>query len=599
MRIQNPNGITLNHTIVNQTQDGYGPSLDFLAQKEDIVVLAYQPGMGKTYLALEYMKNHSDTFYFTDRHESLDENISNTQIKNYSHWKGFENYCRSPNMKKLKENYLLPPSIICGLCSRRGGCNYKNQFLSNKMVFAPFEFLYSSKVQNNPPSLIFLDEHKSMTVELKYDKAETITWLNTIQKYSPSLNPNYIQIFQNNNYGAITSAVFQDIQQNQYYQSIKSAYKKNKDDAKLISKLNPYNLERFFKMAQRYNDYNREYYYPLFYFAFDILNNSPDTKLVVLDASFNQKMFHLFLEMYNGEIGFNRPISVKVHYTDAKNKKTTVYSMRKSSQCASWFPKSSIVNPKKKEGKNPYATMENLAPSIVKIIDIYGYDDIGIITYKEIAKNLSSMFAGEYEYFGNLRSKNVFKNKKVLIVIGTYSGSDKHVEKMLLKLFDISNPQIIDEKAENLYYKEVLEQTGINLFPTPKEWEILRVKDRRRFSDKYDEFGFLEGKNPSAPEDIYRYGIYPVEWVTKVGWDDEIYQAYHRSRGLRNDRIIFAFGWFPIDIVHEFSVVEVDKDEAIENQVLEKLKKEKHIEDMLAVAENNGISREELRGLLI
>ena len=111
MRIKNSKGITIwTPKIKRLNKDGYVPYFDFNKIKANIIVLSYQPGYGKTYSALKYMrqKHNQNTFYFTNRHDTISERLNdwNPKIKPLpTHWMGFEKICTERPKKALYKNY--------------------------------------------------------------------------------------------------------------------------------------------------------------------------------------------------------------------------------------------------------------------------------------------------------------------------------------------------------------------------------------------------------------------------------------------------------------------------------------------------------------
>ena len=83
-----------------------------------------------------------------------------------------------------------------------------------------------------------------------------------------------------------------------------------------------------------------------------------------------------------------------------------------------------------------------------RIIDIYGPGNVGLITFKEILKpKYKELF--DIKYFGNLRSSNIFEDRRVLIVLGTYFGTDAQVFDYLERIFDMHDRrQIVEEEDD-------------------------------------------------------------------------------------------------------------------------------------------------------
>ena len=87
---------------------------DMLEQKgQNIYMLAHQPGIGKTYRVMEYLKKKIDEdddftfFYFTDRHKTIEENIKGFTDVEVLHWEGFERIFSNKRAISLYNNFHL------------------------------------------------------------------------------------------------------------------------------------------------------------------------------------------------------------------------------------------------------------------------------------------------------------------------------------------------------------------------------------------------------------------------------------------------------------------------------------------------------------
>jgi hypothetical protein len=615
MRNLNHNNITFTTQQIQRTKEGYAQIIDFSKEKEDIIILSHQPGLGKTYTVLEFIKNHPDSIYLTNRHDIIKENVKHWNRTSYSHWMGFNRICKNRTLKKIHETYHINPSILCTNC-KNTRCSYRWQFTRRQRVFAPYEYLSLGQILNNLPEYLFLDEQKLSTDTLTFNQKETIDWLNIIQTHS-KMPQSYTTQMQNNNYQFFLNTGFNDIQTIYYEDSLKNAYQsKQMNDIKKITNINPYLLEKYFKMANCYNDFSRkEYYFPLCYNAFEVLNKTQkQTKLIFMDASFNYRLFRYLLESFNGEIGFNNPVSIKIFYSNVTNKNTKVYSMRLSDKYQSWFPKASFKFTKSMMNWLPY--------HINKIKEIYGEENVGIITFKKIANSGYFKLLGyDIQHYGGLRSSNTFRNKKAIIIIGTYFQSEDDIFEYLEKIFDIHDKGIIIEERETEEtITKLLADVGIKSKqkkPTLYD-KVLEPKKRRRYSDNqddvYDKGWYLEGYTPPKTStislqdqyDIIKYRIYPVEWIQKVIWDEEIYQAFHRNRGILNDRVIFAYCWFPLEILNEFKVKTIKRDKNDEEQLWKKLDKkeekrklmESFIKEFEELVKKNNITLQQIQNAI-
>jgi len=131
--------------IFDKFEEKEPSKINFNNLEADIVVLAHQPGIGKTFSVLNFMEKEKDSFYFTTRHEVIEENIRSRGWNEgfYSHWKGFGKLCKEETHKELSMRGI-PPKILCSICKQRGHCDYLSQFKNRKRVFAPYEFLNTS-----------------------------------------------------------------------------------------------------------------------------------------------------------------------------------------------------------------------------------------------------------------------------------------------------------------------------------------------------------------------------------------------------------------------------------------------------------------------
>lgn len=551
--------------------------IDFDAEKQngmDIIVLAHQPGVGKTYHVKKYIQTHPNSVYFTKHHETIEE-ILNDFEEPQTHWKGFQRTCSISNFKNLEEAGL-PISIACKLCHKdERECKYWTNLRGNLPIFSPFEFLatrFKERLDEDEfnPRVIFLDESKLEVNIFKYEPKKVKEWLEILgytQEAEFALNPQ--------EYFRELLDLLKSITE-RYNSAIEKAY--NNDDIKLLKKIvkiKPYNIKKYLHEAIHYNDFNREFYStPLWYHAFDLIDKN--ILLVILDANFNKYWFNVLLEFYDGEKGFRQnSIKTKIYYSDWKAKDendkhvTKFYNMRYMPLGGCYY-KSTI-----KSG------IEWLASHLQKIIDIYGEKNIGLITYKEVANILKSFGVTniQMEHFGFLRGKNTLEDKKVLIIVGTYQIAEKDLRKHLKEIFYIYNPKIIEYKEQIV--KEYIRIYGKGQYIEDiKEGKIepidklLMMMNRREFRDEY----FIEREKTSfrngSPSNIDRNSVYPVTWVFKATCDDEIYQAYHRNRGLRHPRIIFSYGWFPRELGYEYMIQSVPINKADEDAFWEKLLRE-------------------------
>lgn len=130
--------------------------------------------------------------------------------------------------------------------------------------------------------------------------------------------------------------------------------------------------------------------------------------------------------------------------------------------------------------------------------------------------------------------------------------------------------QIIEEEEERQEFeRDRFDEFIRSANPNSPYNRILKPKRRRRFTDsRY--IGFMGDENPNN----YDNWVMPVSWIQNSVWDSEMYQAFHRNRGLQNNRVIFAYCWFPPEILKELHIESVNRDDASEKALWEKLERE-------------------------
>jgi len=507
----------------------------------DIIVLNHQPGIGKTTAVMNYIKNKLEEnndfrfFYFTDKHKTIEENISkHFQTIYVTHWRGFEYFTTYKNAIKLYKDYHLDAKTINE--STPIGKNtigrYTNQF--NKAheygrVFAPFNYLKGNHFRQIKKNIVFLDENISQLITFTFD--EKITTI-VFKAISNEEGEKWITELQKRNFHYFMNKDIQKEIIESYKNAILKAYqneKENKGLLDLLEKFNPFDFKEFIRLGSIYKWKENSYSFPLYYYgAFDeIIKGTP---LVILDASFNENLFSYFLESYNGEIrelgygkGF-KDLNVYVLKSNHQNPDTVIYRMHPRGALS----KSSVL-------KYQDETTKNISGEIKKIIEVFGIENVGIITFKDIAKHVK-VLGIDIEYFGNLRGTNILEGKSVLIVIGAWlpippSKPKPEEEKKKQGLESlIWNNFLIDIK--DISYVEAFASAPQTVIDENKEVKLAEahISIEKKFKDS-DSMADITEMNPISMMNMQFYA--------------EAYQAYHRNRGLRNNKIIFSFGWFP------------------------------------------------------
>jgi hypothetical protein len=544
MRIKSSSGITIKTPKTKKlTSKRFTPYIDFNKQRANIIILSYQPGFGKTYNALKYMRQpqNINTFYFTNRHDTIKERIEDWESKNKplpTHWMGFdkEGRCSDKNKKLLYKKFKISPGKLCEGCSKKTTCNYTTQFNTCQRVFSPVEYISKNQFKDKIKDIktIFVDERVSKVDVRAIDKKEVIKAFKEINTPKP-----YITDINKSNYSAFTSRKLKTIM-DRYWVTLDTALR-NKDKKKLekLKDFNPSYLKEYFEWGNIYNFNKDKYGIPFYYYVFDALNINPDLKVVILDASYNDKLFKYFLYSYNGEKGFTSNIVVQEYTTNETNKKSIVFKMKPTA----WHPKASFKPKKKYDVK--YA--EKWVPKHIQTIrEIFGEENVGIITFKDLGE-WSKLLGFNVEYYGNLRSTNTFEKMPVLVVLGHFftpkikykkDETDKKRDKKK-GLIDIIDEWFLRDSTtysmvelKSMIFKKYGKKTK-----RTKQWKEKYFGETwpRRYADE-------RGKTQFNKRDPIK--LKPVQAIQDY-FDDEIYQAVHRNRGLQKNRIIFLYCWIP------------------------------------------------------
>jgi hypothetical protein len=411
-------------------------------------------------------------------------------------------------------------------------CNYTIQFKIDERVFSPTEYLSKTQFKNKISNIktIFVDERVTKVDVREVDKKSIIDAFKTI-----GVPRQYIYDINHRNYNAFTQRKINHLM-SIYWDAIDTALEGNDTNTlKKLKDFNPSHFTEYLFWGNIYN-YNKDRYgVPFYYYVFDAINLNPDLKVVILDASFNRKLFRYFLYSYNGEKRFNHNITVQEYTTNETNQNTIVFKMRPKA----WHPKASFIT----KFDDKYA--EDWVPKHLSTIrDIFGDDNVGIITFKELGEK--SRFLGfNVEYYGNLRSKNTFENTPILVILGHFfppmpksridtqtgikqKGLEETIEEWFLR--DPTTYSLVELKA--MIFKKYGKKTK-----RTKQWKEKYFGGSwpRRYADE-------RGKTQYRQGDTVK--LKPAETIQDY-FDDEVYQATHRNRGLQNNRIIFLYCCIP------------------------------------------------------
>ena len=506
-------------------------------QGEEIYILAHRPGIGKTHNVKQYIKKKIQDdkdfkfFYFTDRHEAILEHTKDLENGTYSHWEGFNRICERPGMKTLY-NFHLKTKDICNNCKKK--CSiYLSQFNNTSRVFTVFDFLSSKDFKDNLPDIIFLDEVIKQFKLYSADINDAKTLLESMKR------DDLVELLEMKDFTLFIDRIDIDkfsTDYKNYVLNLAENKTKNEEELALVEKFNIFDFYKYVRWESIYGYGLKSYAVPsLYYDVFEAVTKG--VPAVFMDATFNQYFFCYLLECYNGEskyIGKKNFTNLQVRgfklsYSDIQ-KESIIYRMRPEHV----MPKTSFTTP-----KNWEHTKDWLSRHMKAIMTIFGINQVGIITFKDLG-DFPKAVGYPVEFYGNLRGLNILKDKPVLVLIGTYlpmppswhssfkddKSENEGFDELLCKYF------YLDVNEKNLVSGKVEAPAGVSVnydykLATPYAYKYI------------GETGKTLG---TAGDEIAKR---PAEALTTLFWYDEIYQAFYRNRALLNDKIIFAYCWFP------------------------------------------------------
>lgn len=508
-------------------------------KEEYIYVMAHRPGIGKTTSVNKYLQKKIETnkdfkfFYFTDRHESINKITEKWKKDTYSHWMGFDKKCINSRMKN-NYKYHLNPNDICNSCKKCDG--YFSQFKNAIHVFAPFDYLISSHFsdtfEENQPDIIFLDENIKQFKSYSNDADKAKKLLNEMGRKDLE------KLIDIGNYKDLEKELAPDKFYDEYKDFIlklASDKGKNRDLLDFIIHFNIFDFYQYLRWENIYGYHLKSYGVPsLYYGAFEAVANG--IPAVFMDATFNLNFFSYLLECYNAESKFIGKkkftnLMMTIYHDNIENLKvqSTIYRMRPED----YMPKSNFV-----DSDNWEHTKDWLSTDMKLIMDIFGKNNVGIITFKDLGE-FPKALGYNVEYYGNLRGTNSLEKLPVLVIIGTYIP-------MLYSWHPNIKEDTNKECFDELLSKYFLIQVDRN------NLKSVGVQAPEAISSKYDykiakSYGYLSLDDAGTPlgtpgDEIVKH---PAEALLMLSWYDEIYQAFHRNRGLRYPRIVFAYCWFP------------------------------------------------------
>lgn len=532
-------------------------------------ILNVQPGIGKTHLIKNLLKQKNSFLLVTGTHKLIDSEYDNLSAK---HWKKFKKKCKIYDQVKKLHSSKVSIGMICRLngCKKRE-CAYWRQFNTQKAV-GPFHYLPTERVNyktgKNKGKFKFktlvLDESMQKSNKISLNLEEIENSLNVISKYIE------IEDIKNKFLGNHSkSEMFDYIYEKQFYlyklrnNALKRAiYLNFEDDVEKICLLDIYGLKKYYYYHSIHKDIEN-YSEPYFYHIFDLARQG--IPIIILDASFDKNAFAIQLEKYryedskiprskilNKELKSIDDININFHMTELSDTSRKIRRMDKNN----YYYKKGLLN-NNKVTENGSKTIDILR----FFIDCLKrkYSNIGIITYKDMKHYFADL--GETDYFFNLRGSNKLENTDALFIIGTPQNPPKDTVQNY-------NTLCITNIDPNSCYKRIYQRKDgeIELFDpkTNKRLKMLngfteKTPDPLRFEgydDLQNEEKFFEQLEKKEIDfDVY----YPLTEFDKQSFESEIYQTIHRGRPFINQKEIYVFGHIPKQIKSEFEVKTYDK----------------------------------------
>jgi hypothetical protein len=170
---------------------------------------------------------------------------------------------------------------------------------------------------------------------------------------------------------------------------------------------------------------------------------------------------------------------------------------------------------------------------------IFNQKHIGIITFRELG-DFPKSIGFDVEYYGNLRGLNILEKKKVLVIIGSYVPILYEWHPNFKR--DSPDKEAFNELLSRYFLLDVNENNLVSVGVQAPEFISSKFDYKLAKSYAYKYIGKTGKELGTWGDEITRN---PAEALVLLFWYDEIYQAFHRTRGLRYPRIIFSYCWFP------------------------------------------------------
>ncbi len=535
-----------------------------------IHILDLQPGVGKSYAIMDFLKVEESFLVVTGTHKLLESYKKLGAV----HWESFADKCEKyPQVRRMLD-FGVPKRLICDIqgCNKRM-CPYWQQFDTSKAT-APYHFLTTDRVKEVNEfkfDMLVLDEEMTGYNTIKADLNELIEIIDVISDYVSVDILIDLHLYTDSG-----NELFDFIRNNQKkinktkYAALKSAIAQKKwDDVKKISSLNVFELRKFAYYKSIHEEIT-SYDEPRFYEIFDLARQG--IPIILLDASFDENLFRLLYGRYAYEDSKKRrsllldkeldpiqDVEIKVYQSNLKQKDRKIYRMDKNN----YYYKTGLLNHDKTLTKWGSETIEQLRLFIKRTKR--KYPNVGIITYQDLMQYLFDLVdPDKIKYFFNLRGSNTLESCDVLFIIGTPQANSIETVKEYNKL------AMTNINPTETYKRTYIPKDGKFLLKDPLTGEAHsrllgegkeKVPDPLRPEGDIGSYRIMEKQKQFEEGEVDLDVWYTLPDLDQLKSNSEQYQAIHRARPFLNQKEIYVFGNVPQQIKQEFNVIQLDKDQ--------------------------------------
>lgn len=529
-------------------------------------VLRLQPGVGKTYTAINILKERDSFLLVTGGHKLIRGEYDKLKAKP---WVSFKDGCEVYSKVRKLDSCNVPKRMICRLqgCDQRK-CFYWKQF-NTKKAKAPYHFLTSDRVNNKDKKFKFdylaLDESMKGNISLRMDKEKLKNIICVISKYESFeiLNEKFDVLNDEEMFFYVKSHSHR-LTKIKYAALEEAINEKNWEDVKDISSFNVHDLMKFYYYRTIHPDMS-SYSEPRMYHILDLARQG--IPILLLDASFDEKAFQVIVgryiyeeenisrsELLNQELNPITDINIRYYESHLKKPEKTIYRMDKDN----FYYKRTFLNNNKELTENGEKTIQKLREYIKKAKR--KYHNIGIITYQDLMPHFADL--GKNEYFFNLRGSNELSKVDALFIIGTPLSPKEIVD-------DYNKLCMTNINKDDVYRRTFKKRDGKFVLMDKikdKIYSTIKGGFEEKFPQPLLSKDFDGYENEKLFEKQYHRGEVDLAvWYSLPEYDHEFYtsekyQAIHRARPFIENSQIYIFGDIPSEISEEFKVKSLDKE---------------------------------------